>query len=92
MKSEKKNIYFLLATEPLIFILILKEFLISTKIIVKKINNKIPFEINSAWRLKSFNLIKLLSINVKNVIKPIIRVIKNIVTINRFLFNKVNIN
>ena len=58
----------------------------------KKINNKIPLKIKSIWRFKSFNSIKLLSINVKNVINPIVSVIKNMSVINRFLFKKVNIN
>tara|TARA_Y100000031_G_scaffold48302_1_gene55285 strand:- start:438 stop:629 length:192 start_codon:yes stop_codon:yes gene_type:complete len=62
------------------------------KIITKKTNNKIIFRIKSIWRLKSFNSIKLLSINVKNVINPIVKVIKKISVINRFLFKKVNIN
>ena len=40
VNNEKKTIYFLLATEPLTFILLFIEFEISLNIIIKKINNK----------------------------------------------------
>jgi hypothetical protein len=60
--------------------------------IIKKTNSNIPLKIKSIWRLRSFNLTKLLSINVKNVINPIVSVLRNMSVINRFLFKKVNIN
>ena len=49
------------------------------------------FDINNICKLFSFNLMKLLSINVKNVINP--KEIVNIKTVimNKFLFNKANI-
>ena len=92
VKSEKKIIYFLLAIEPRTLILFFNEFFISIKIIIKKTNSNIPLKIKSIWRLRSFNLTKLLSINVKNVINPIVSVLRNMSVINRFLFKKVNIN
>ena len=92
VKSEKKIIYFLLATEPLTLRLFLNEFFISIKIIEKKISSKIALIIKSVCKFSSFNWTKLLSIKVKKVIKHAERVIKKINDINKFLFKKVNIN
>ena len=46
VNSEKKMIYFLLATDPRILMLFLIEEVISLNIIRKKINNKAIFENN----------------------------------------------
>tara|TARA_B100001758_G_C18370498_1_gene591048 strand:+ start:1142 stop:1498 length:357 start_codon:yes stop_codon:yes gene_type:complete len=92
VNNEKKIIYFLLAIEPLTLILFLIEFFVSKKIIIKKANNKKIFANNRYFKFWSVNLIKLLSINVKKVIKVTIKVKKNKDIINRFLFKKVNIN
>ena len=78
VNKEKKTIYFLLTVEPLTFISSLREFLTSTKIMIKKTKSSATFKINNNWRLNSFNAIKLLSINVKNVKKPTDNVIINI--------------
>ena len=43
VNNEKKIIYFLLAIEPLTFMLFLIEFLVSTKIIIKKARSKNTF-------------------------------------------------
>ena len=59
---------------------------------VKNIKSKIIFDIKISCKLSSFNSIKLRPIKVKNVINAIERVIKNIIIINKFLFNKENIN
>ena len=50
------------------------------------------FTINTNCRFCSFNSIKLLSINVKNVIKDKNTVRKNIIIINKFLFMNASIN
>ena len=91
VKSANEIIYFLLATEPLTLMLFLIEFLMSIKINTKNIITKIMFEIKRISRLSSFNLIKLLSIKVKNVIKANEIVNIKISMINKFLFNKANI-
>ena len=91
VKRPNEIIYFLLATEPLTFILFLIEFLISININTKNINTKIMLEIIRISRLSSFSLIKLLSIKVKNVIKAREIVSIKITMINKFLFNKANI-
>ena len=91
VKRPNEIIYFLLATEPLTFILFLIEFLMSTNINTKNINTKIMLEIKRNSRLFSFSLIKLLSIKVKNVIKANEIVNIKITMINKFLFNKANI-
>ena len=44
------------------------------------------------FKFLSVNSIKLLSINVRKVTNVIVNVIKKIITINRFLFKKVNIS
>jgi|TARA_B100000749_G_scaffold74925_1_gene56181 hypothetical protein len=86
VKREKNVIYFLLATDPLIFISFFKEFFISLKIIRKKINNKIILKNNRYCKFVSFNFIKLLSIKVKKVKNPIDKVARKIITINIFVF------
>tara|TARA_B100000029_G_C16924322_1_gene722532 strand:- start:153 stop:518 length:366 start_codon:yes stop_codon:yes gene_type:complete len=91
VNNEKNIIYFLLAIDPLTLILFLNEFFTSMNIIKKKITNKIESAINKFCKFFSFKGIKLLSINVKNVMKPIERVKINTIVINRFLFKKVNI-
>ena len=91
VKSANETMYFLFATEPLKLMLFLIEFLISIKITAKNIRSRIILDINNDWRLFSFNLIKLLSINVKNVIKAKESVNIKIIIINKFLFNKTNI-
>ena len=73
VKREKNVIYFLLATDPLIFIR-------------KKINNKIILKNNRYCKFVSFNFIKLLSIKVKKVKNPIDKVARKIITINIFVF------
>tara|TARA_Y100000590_G_scaffold164875_1_gene188809 strand:- start:1138 stop:1521 length:384 start_codon:yes stop_codon:yes gene_type:complete len=92
VNNEKNIIYFLFAIEPFTFILFLIEFLASLKIIKKNNNNKNILANNKFFKLLLFSSKKLLSINVKNVTNPTIRVNKNIIIINRFLFMKVNIN
>ena len=61
-----------------IFMSSLREFFTSIKIITKKITSRITLKINRNWRLVSFNSIKLLSIKVKNVKKPTVKLIINI--------------
>ena len=92
VKRPNDKIYFLFATEPLTFMLFFIEFLISMKIKIKKKNKKIIFVINTNCKLYSFNLIKLLSIKVRKVIKDNKTVRTNIIIINKFLFMKVSIN
>tara|TARA_Y100001960_G_C14312598_1_gene651490 strand:- start:240 stop:614 length:375 start_codon:yes stop_codon:yes gene_type:complete len=92
VNKEKKIIYFLFAIEPLTFILFLIEFFISTKIITKKIINKIMFKIKKLLRFFSFSGKKLLSKKVRKVRKETANVNTKISIINRFLFMKVNIN
>ena len=84
-------IYFLLAIDPLTLILFLIEFFTSRNIKMIKNNNKNMLDINKIYKLFSFNLMKLLSINVKKVTNP--KEIVNIKTVimNKFLFNKANI-
>ena len=77
------------------------EFFVSKKIIVKNISNKEISKNNRYFRFSSDKLIKLFSMNVKNVIKPSNKVIKKITikwngdkeTANKyFIFNKWAIN
>ena len=53
--------------------------------------NNLPFEIRRISKFSSFNFMKLLSINVKNVKKAREIVKTNIIIINKFLFNNANI-
>ena len=53
---------------------------------------RVIFNNSKLFKLLLFSSIKLLSINVKNVKKPNIKVNKNIIIMNMFLFKKVNIN
>tara|TARA_Y100001935_G_C16896492_1_gene309614 strand:+ start:88 stop:477 length:390 start_codon:yes stop_codon:yes gene_type:complete len=92
VKIPNEIIYFLFAIEPLTFILFFIEFLISIKIKIKNINKNKILRNNNNWRFFSFNSKKLLSINVKNVIKDRIIVRKNIMIINKFLFKNASIN
>ena len=75
----------------MIIILIKSIFLISIKINIKKNINKTKLNINRFCKLLSFNSIKLLPINVKNVIKAKESVTIKIVIMKKFLFNKANI-
>ena len=54
--------------------------------------SKMMLRINKNCKLFWFNSIKLLSINVKNVIKDRNTVKRNIIIINKFLFMNANIN
>tara|TARA_B100001175_G_C18901363_1_gene353516 strand:+ start:274 stop:507 length:234 start_codon:yes stop_codon:yes gene_type:complete len=64
------------------------EFLISIKVIRKKKNNKTVLAIKRYCRFSCVKLIKLLSIKVKKVIKPIDKVIVKIRMINKYFFIK----
>jgi hypothetical protein len=77
-----------LALEPLTSTSIFKEFLTSENIIKKRSINSAIFPINKIWRLLSDSFKKLLSINVKKVIKPMNKVIKNITVMNIFFLIK----
>ena len=68
------------------------EFFTSKNIIAKKIISKITFKINNNCRLNSVSLIKLLSIKVKNVKKPIDKVNIKISIKNKFFFINFVIN
>tara|TARA_S200000501_G_C20854282_1_gene757105 strand:+ start:472 stop:825 length:354 start_codon:yes stop_codon:yes gene_type:complete len=92
VNNEKKIIYFLLATDPLMFIFCFKAFFVSMKIIIKKMINKIISIAKRYLRFSSFKLTKLLLINVRKVIKPMISVIKKINIKNIFLFKNDCIN
>ena len=50
------------------------------------------FKINTSCKFCSFNSMKLLSINVRKVIKDNKTVRRNIIIINKFLFMKARIN
>ncbi|MDC0908156.1 hypothetical protein OAS12_05440, partial [Candidatus Pelagibacter ubique] len=80
--------YFLFALEPLTSTSIFKEFFTSENIIKKRSINNAMFPINNNWRLSSDNFKKLLSINVKKVIKPMNKEIKNIIVMNIFFLIK----
>ena len=84
-------IYFLLAIEPLTLILFLMEFFTSMKIKIKNKSNRQILKINNICKLSSFNLIKLLLINVKKVTNPKEIVKIKTIMMNKFLFNKANI-
>jgi len=58
---------------------------------MKKISNNIMFDISSDCKLKLLSFIKLLSIKVKNVKKPIDKVKIKITIINIFFFINSNI-
>ena len=84
--------YFLLAIEPLTLILFLIEFFISIKIKTKKTIKSIKLSIRRYCKFLSLRSTKLLPIKVKNVRKPN-KIVKIKITImNKFLFNKANIN
>ena len=85
---QRNVMYFLLALEPLTSTSIFKEFLTSENIIKKRSINNAMFPINNSWRLSSDNFKKLLSINVKKVIKPMNKVIKNTRMMNIFFLIK----
>ena len=88
VNNEKKVMYFLLANDPLTLISYLIEFFTSTKIIIKKSKRKIMFIISKFCKFFSVNDIKLLSINVKNVKKPINKVAINTKPIKIFFLIK----
>ena len=90
VNNVKKVMYFLFAFEPDKSTSIFKELLTPTKIMKNRTISKTVLKIRSSWRFWSLNLIKLLSINVKNVKKPIDNVIINKITINIFFFDKIN--
>ena len=92
VKRPNDIIYLRLAKEPLTLILFFIEFFISIKISIKNISKKIIFRINTVCKFCSFNSIKLLSMNVRKVIKDKKRVKKNIIIIKKFLFMNVSIN
>ena len=92
VNSPKEIIYFLLAIEPLTLILFFIEFLISIKIKIKKNIKSIKFNIKRYCKLLSLSSIKLLPIKVKNVRKANKSVKIKITIMNKFLFNKANIN
>ena len=89
VKSEKKAIYFLLALDPSTTISLLIEFFTSIKIKRKNITRRAILDINKYCKFLSLSLMKLLSKKVKNVKKPNNNVIKKIITINKFFFNKI---
>ena len=70
-------IYFLFDLKPSLSISFLMALLISKKIKIKSKIKRIMFKTNKNWRFFSESSMKLLSINVKNVKKPIDNVIKN---------------
>ena len=86
VNKVKKPIYLVPDVFLPIFMSFLREFLTSIKIIIKKITSKITLKTNRNWRLVSFNSIKLLSIKVKNVKKPTVKLIINIKIINIFFW------
>ena len=92
LKLTDNNLQFLLigniALLLIFFYMIFKEFLTSENIIKKRSINNAIFPINKIWRLLSDSLKKLLSINVKKVIKPMNKVIKNIIMMNIFFLIK----
>ena len=88
VKREKNAIYFLLAFDPLTFMSFFNEFLISLKVTRKKNSNKTIFAIKRFCRFYCVNLIKLLSIKVKKVKKPIDNVVTKIRIINKYFFIK----
>ena len=91
VKSPNETIYFRFAIEPLTFILFLIEFFISTKINTKNNKTSNKLNIKRLCRFSSLSLMKLLSINVKKVIKANEIVNIKITIINKFLFNRANI-
>ena len=92
VNSPNEIIYFLLAIEPLTLILFLIEFFISMKIKIKKTIRSIKFNIKRYCKLLSLSSIKLFPIKVKNVRKANKSVKIKITIMNKFLFNKANIN
>ena len=86
VNKEKYVIYLLFEDRPSLSISFLIEFLISLKI---KMNNKKRrriFKINNYCKFFSFNSIKLLSMKVKNVKKPVDSVILDRIIMNIFFF------
>ena len=80
--------YFLFAVKPSLSISILIDLFISIKIKTNKEKSKKIFKINKYCKLVWFNSIKLLSIKVKNVKKPINSVILDRIIMNIF-FSKI---
>tara|TARA_B100000965_G_C19530964_1_gene731087 strand:- start:199 stop:564 length:366 start_codon:yes stop_codon:yes gene_type:complete len=88
VNSEKNAIYFLFVILPLTFMSFFNEFRISLKVTRKKNSNKTIFAIKRFCRFSCVNLIKLLSIKVKKVKKPIDNVVTKIRIINKYFFIK----
>ena len=86
VNKAKKVIYFLFDFEPFTSISFLIDFFISRKTKTKKNISNTMFTSNKYCKLTSFNSIKLLPINVKNVINPTNNVIKKIKIIKIFFF------
>ena len=76
----------MLEVNPSLSISILIDFLISLKININNKKSKNIFKINKYCKLSWLSSIKPLSINVKNVKKPINSVILDIIMINIFFF------
>ena len=91
VNNAKDIIYFLFAIDPLTLILFLMEFFTSMKIKIKNKSNRQILKINKICKLSSFNMIKLLLINVKKVTNPKEIVKIKTIMMNKFLFNKANI-
>ena len=83
--------YFLFELRPSLSISFLIDFLISIKINMNNKNSNKIFKINTNCKLFSFNSIKLLSMNVKNVKKPTNSVILDRIIMNIFFFKNSNI-
>ena len=82
--------YFLFDVKPSLSISVLIDFLISLKINTNSNKSKQIFKTNKFCKLFSFSLIKLRSINVKNVKKPINSVIVDRIIMNIFFFKNSN--
>ncbi len=67
VNNAKKIIYFLLATDPLTFILFLIELDISLNIIIKKSINRPIFKYRRQFKLLSLKKIKVFPMNIKKV-------------------------
>ena len=86
VNKEKYVIYLLFEDKPSLSISFLIDFFISLKINIKSKKSKKIFNINKYCKLSWFNSIKLRSINVKNVKKPINSVILDRIIMNIFFF------
>tara|TARA_S200000501_G_scaffold205638_1_gene193367 strand:- start:56 stop:361 length:306 start_codon:yes stop_codon:yes gene_type:complete len=91
VNKEKYVIYRLFEVSPSLSISILIDFFISLKINKNNKKSKMMFIIKRYCKFFSFNSIKLLSINVKNVKNPINSVIVNKKIIKIFFLRNSNI-